>query len=99
MSKTSQHSRTLQPEQEAIDFLGHPIKIGDTVSFPAGGELGTGKVTKLGILAKGFRSAKSAKPRIIAITIKNKSGYTKSKDPINCINISLIKDTMIEYRL
>ncbi len=82
-------------EPEAVDYFGFPIKIGDRVIFPAGAEQMEGTVTKLGkVCTNGFYKGK-----IRNISVKNDSGYTKNKVPDICVNVSLIKDALPEYRL
>ena len=82
-------------EVEAVDYFGFPIKIGDRVIFPAGADQMEGTVTKIGrVHTRGFHKGK-----IGNISVKNDSGYTKTKDTNACVNVSLIKDALPEYRL
>lgn len=72
------------------DYLGHPINIGDRVIFPAGADQMEGTVTKFGTGNSG---------KINNISVKNDSGYTKIKVARVCINVSLIREKLPEYRL
>lgn len=81
---------------EALDYFKHPIKVGDRVIFPAGADQMEGTVTKLGNPIKRFRSDKL---EIVKISVKNDSGYTKTKSCKVCVNVTLIKDALPEYQL
>ncbi len=80
---------------EAKDYLGHPINVGDRVIFPAGAEQMEGTVTKLGRAILNGRD----KGKIYKISVKNDSGYSKSKYCSACLNVSLIRDALPEYQL
>ncbi len=75
--------------RQCFDILGIPINIGDRVIFPAGGEMMEGTVTKFG----GVRNP------VQALSIKNDSGYTKSKNASVLINVSIIREKLPEYQL
>jgi len=71
------------------DFYGIPIQIGDTVSFPAGGELMDGEVEKIRLRGKNSN--------LFEVYVKNTSGYKKWKYNTVVINRSRILDSIPEF--
>ena len=79
----------------ALDYLGHPINVGDRVIFPAGADQMEGTVVKFTARVQ----MGPDKGKILKMTVKNDSGYSKSKYCAACINVSLIRDSLPEYQL
>lgn len=74
-----------------LDYYGLPIKVGDVVTFPAGGEMNDGVVEKIIVNTRN--------KKLSTLKVRNSSNYLKSKYCKDMINKTIVQKTTAQYKI